>query len=188
MNLKTDFKNLIKSEDKKSRLIKTGLMTAALLVINAFISIPFAVTGQLADGTPIGLALRIVGFAVSALWFVAVIVARFLKFETFLRGIFFFGLLGAFFFLIAWIAKLSSGPSAGDGFQIIFDWFSVGQRPPVYILQPLIGMTEFYSKAIVFGILTVEAGIAARSLIRQKDFEEKMLEKEKIQEESEKST
>jgi len=188
MNLETKLKTLLKSQDKKSRLIRTGLSVAALLVFNAIMSVPFAVTGQLADGTPIGLALRIVGFTVSAVWFVSVIAARFLKLEAVLRGFFFYGLLGIAFFAVTWVAKLAGGASAGYAVQIVFDWFSVGQRPLVYVLQPLIGMTEFFAKAIVFGIFTVEAGIAARSLVRQKIFEEKMAEREKFEQESKKST
>ena len=188
MDLKTNLKNLIKANDKKSRLIKTGLTVAALLVLNALLSIPFAVTGQLADGSPRGIALIVTGFVLTGIWIVSIIVARILRLEALLRGLFFFGLLGFLFFVIAFFAKLGQGGEAGTGVQIVFDWFSFSLRSVVYVLQPFIGMSELYSKAIVFGLLTVGSGIAARSLIRQKDFEQKMAERQKFEEESKKST
>ena len=58
-------------------------------------------------------------------------------------------------------------------------------KPVAYLLAPLIGMSEFYRKAIVFGLLTAAAGILARSISRQRAFEKEMAERRRMQEESE---
>ncbi len=188
MGLISFFKTVSKGNDKKSRLIRTFVFTAAFVLLNGLITIPFMISGEFGEGTAIGLPLRIAGFAVSAAWLGSIIAARFLKLESILRGFFFYGLLGMFFFALGFAAKLIGGQSAGYGVQIVFDWFSVMQRPLAYVLQPLIGMSEFYGKAIVFGLLAVGSGVAARSIVRQREFEEKMAEKEQFEEQSKKST
>lgn len=181
-------KQSAKAQDKKSRLIKTGIAAAALLVFNALLSLPFALAGQIEDGSRIGPALIVTGLTVTAVWIASITAARILKYESLLRGFFFFGLAGTVFFGAGLAAKLVGGENSGRAVQLIFDWFSFALRPVTFKLEPLIGMSEFYSKAIVFGLFTVGAGIAARSILRQRDFELKMAEKQKFEEESKKST
>ena len=181
-------KSVASGTDKKNRLLRVLAAVLTILVINALLAIPFIVNGEISEGTSIGLALRIAGFTVTAVWLGGIIAARIMKFETLLRGFFFYGLAGFLFFALALASKLFGGPEAGSWAQAVFDWFSVAQRPVAHLLQPLIGMTEFYGKAIVFGLLTVASGIAARSMVREKEFNEKMAERKKLEEESKKST
>lgn len=188
MKLRERVKAIFGDGSKKSSLIKTGCVLLALLIANAVIAIPFIISGELRELTAIGLALRITGFTVSAIWLAAIVAGRLKKAESILRGLFFYGLLGILFFAIALIAKLAAGQQAGFAVQSVFDWFSVAQRPLAYVMQPLIGMSEFYSKGIIFGLLTVSSGIAARSVLNQKQFEKKMAEKERFEAESKKST
>ena len=173
---------------KKNRILKTVAAVAALLLLNAAISVPFIITGDIAEQPSVGLALRITGFVLTALWIASIIIARILKFETVLRGLFFYGLIGFLFFAVALAAKLLGGENAGGAVQAVFDWFSFSLRPLARLVNPLVGMSEFFGKALLFGMLTVSSGIAARSIIREKEFEKKMEENRKFEEESKKST
>lgn len=188
MDGKKKFKSFFEGEDRRSRALRTGAFTALFLVLNALFAIPFAVIGELKTGSPIGLGLRIAGFTASGLWIAVIVAGRILKRESLLRGLFLYGLAGIASFTFALIAKLTGGENAGGAVQTVFDWFAAAIRPLQQILRPLIGMSEFFAKALVFGILTFLTGIAARSILRERDFQKKMAEKEEFERESEKST
>ncbi len=173
---------------KSLSLNKRSLIWAAVCaLVHAALSMWFVLRGEAPENldTPISVALRICGIAAVAVWIVLLVVARIVKAEGFLRGLFLYGLAGVLFFTVAFAMKIASGQAAGGVFLAVFDWFTVMVKPVAYLLAPLIGMSEFYRKAIVFGLLTAAAGILARSILRQRAFEKEMAERRRMQEESE---
>ena len=173
---------------KKLSINKRSLVWAAVwALVHTAVSIWFVIRGEAPENldTPISVALRICGIAAVAVWIVLLVVARIVNARAFLRGLFFYGLAGILFFAVALAMKLASGQTAGGVFLAVFDWFTVMIKPVAYLLAPLIGMSEFYRKAIVFGLLTAAAGDLERSVSRQRAFEKEMAERRKMQEESE---
>ncbi len=173
---------------KSLSLNKRSIIWAAVCaLVHAALSMWFVIRGEAPENldTPISVALRICGIAAVVVWIVLLVVARIVKAEGFLRGLFLYGLAGVLFFTVAFAMKIASGQAAGGVFLAVFDWFTVMVKPVAYLLAPLIGMSEFYRKAIVFGLLTAAAGILARSISRQRAFEKEMAERRRMQEESE---
>ena len=180
---------------KSLSLNKRSLIWAAVCaLVHAALSMWFVLRGEAPENldTPISVALRVCGIAAVVVWIVLLVVARIVKAEGFLRGLFLYGLAGVLFFTVAFAMKIASGQAAGGVFLAVFDWFAdlVLEWMPTIMdmfnqLAPLIGMSEFYRKAIVFGLLTAAAGILARSISRQRAFEKEMAERRRMQEESE---
>lgn len=154
------------------------------LLLHGISSLWFVLKGYAAEEAFIDVPLRIAGLAVCALAVAAVIVLSVLKKDRPCMGLFFFGLAGMVFFVISLGMKFAGGQSAGGAFARIFDWFTIFVRPLSTLLAPLIGMSEFYRKAILFGLFTAFSGYMAANVKRRRKFYAEMEERRAMERQS----
>ena len=96
---------------KSLSLNKRSIIWAAVCaLVHAALSMWFVIRGEAPENldTPISVALRICGIAAVVVWIVLLVVARIVKAEGFLRGLFLYGLAGVLFFTVAFAMSASS--------------------------------------------------------------------------------
>lgn len=170
--------------EKGAGRLRVLFFTLAALLIHGALSLYFVIRGDASADAFIGLPLRISGAAVCVLAVAAVIVLSALGKDRPCMGIFFFGLSGMLFFVISLGMKFAGGQEAGGVFAMTFDWFTVFVRPLSFLLAPLIGMSEFYRKAILFGLYTAFAGYMASNIKRRRRFYAEMRERREMGEQA----
>ena len=155
---------------KAVELLSVAAFSVCALLLHGSLSLWFVIKGFASEEAFIGMPLRICGIAVCALSVCGIVVLSVFGKDRPCMGAFFFGLLGMFFFTVSLGMKFAGGQEAGGFFANAFDWFTVFVRPVSYLLKPLIGMSEFYCKAILFGLFTVFSGYMASNIKRRRKF------------------
>lgn len=147
-------KNYIQ-QSKKRKNIYVLCVFLSLTIIQSLLCLIPALSTASAMGAVIPVWLQITSYTVLAAHLFICIYCRILHLSNTLRGIFFYQLPPIIFFLIEMGMRIGGSAGPDSTALKLFDLWTVFSRPFSYLITPLIGMSEIYTKMIchIFFIL-----------------------------------
>ena len=147
-------KNYIQ-QSKSRKNIYVLCIFVSLTIIHTLICFIPALNTASATGTIIPVWLQVVSYTVLTAHIFICMFCRVLHLSNTLRGIFFYQLPPILFFLIEMGMRIGGSAGTNSTSLKLFDLWTVFSRPFSYLITPLIGMSEIYTKMIchIFFIL-----------------------------------
>ena len=155
---------------------KMLIMAAAAALLHTILYFVFGMGkySEVTDTFPF--YLIIISSVILVLEVAFVIFSRIKMYGIHLKGLFMYKFFVMMIFALEWIAKLASN-TAVTFFDRAFIFFTVEYRPLARFFYPIIGMSEFYSRAVIFGLFAAVLAGIVNSYTRQRKFEREMVEK-----------
>ncbi len=165
----------------KDPRVKMLVSAACFALVHAAVYLIFGLSKYSGEGVAASAFVLVVCSVLLALEIALAIFARIKRYKFLLKGLFLYKLVGMVFFVIAWAVSLGSGSTEVGFAATVFNWFSVSTFPVATLLAPLVHLSLFYRKAIVFGIMTIVAGRLVMNIRSNEEFERKMAQKREME-------
>ncbi len=168
--------------EKKSRqniymLIVASFLTIVTLLLYAIPSIRNV--AQIKAKIPV--SLQLASYTTILAYIIFCFVCRFKQYGNTLRAIFFYQLPAIIFFIIEMALTLANHPSSGGFFMHGFNAWTLLARPFSHLITPFVGMSEIYTKLLVYIIIVIISATCFTGMKKDIAFKEKIEEKHRFE-------
>ena len=174
------FKNYIDESPKKQNLYAL-VVFATLSILTICVNFIPTVNKAAQINSVIPTWLQLTSYITATLYIILCIICRVKKYGNTLRGIFFYQLPSILFFIIELGLLIANCPSAGSFFMDAFDAWTFLARPFSYLITPLIGMSEMYTKLMIELIFILISGYSYVGMKNDIAFKKKIAEKHELE-------
>lgn len=158
--------------------IKMLIMAACIAIVHAASFLIFGLFKYMDDSKASSTYLLAVSAVFLAIEITLVIISRIKRYTIFLKGLFLFKLIGVIFFVIAWGISLKNSGTQTGFFTYAFTWFSISTQSLATLISPIVHLSLFFRRGIIFAIMTYVSGAMVSGIRNEQNYEKKMAEKE----------